>query len=362
MPDLEGGADGAVTEKVDALGDVINEVMDQAEQDTEAKDENRDERGRFKAKSEPEAEASEGEPEDPAKKAEDEGRQEPAPEEGTEPDKLEAPGHWPREDREAFEKLDRTTQELLVKRDKTWEGQTTRKSQELSEKAKFAEDVQGLFDEATRNQMALRGMDERAAIRQLVAAQQFATKDPVGYIKWFAQNSGVELGQLAPRAEGEDDDLDPSFKPFVSRIDGIEQTLQHWMTSQQQNQQSTIDRTVQSFRDAKSEDGTALHPHFDRLKVRMGALMEHDPTLKAMQDGPEKLQQAYDMVLYTDPELRQQTLEQEKQKALDAERKKQDAEKAKRAKSPKDTNPSGGRATKPTGLDDIIKEELDAHA
>lgn len=79
------------------------------------------------------------------------------------------------------------------------EGGFTRKSQELGDKAKFADAVQSLFPAEMRQQLAQAGTNEVGFIQYLTKLQRFSSEDPVNYIRYAMQNLKVRPEQLFPR-------------------------------------------------------------------------------------------------------------------------------------------------------------------
>jgi hypothetical protein len=90
----------------------------------------------------------------------------------------------------------------------------------------------------------------------------------------------------------------------------------------------------------------------------MGALMATVPELMRMRDGPEKLEKAYDMAVWANPELRRTFMDYERQRTIDDQQKRAAAERARKAAAVK---PAVGVATakqKPSSLDDAISTSL----
>jgi hypothetical protein len=287
---------------------------------------------------------------------------------------IEAPRHWPEDRKAAFAKLPEEGQQAMLKLAKDLEGGFTRKSQELSDQAKYATTVRSLFNDSDRAQLQQAGTDEVGVIRYLLGVQRFATQQPKEYVKWAMQNLGVkpeDLGfpngtanpaQAQPAADPLADLLaDPQVKNLEAKLAVIEQSLQRQTQEKQQAAQrqaqeaeQNIGREIANFRTAQDDHGQLAYPHFDEVHVHMGALMEADPTLAKMPDGPEKLKAAYDMAVWARPDLRNSLIETEaNRKALDMQ-KKRDAERARKAVGVK---PAAGVVSSPrktNSLDDAL--------
>jgi hypothetical protein len=294
---------------------------------------------------------------------------------------LSAPKHWPEADKQAFAKMTREGQEIALKLAKNLEGGFTRKSQELSDKAKFADSVRGLFDDTTRQQLQVSGTDEVGYIRYLDSLQKFATQKPVEYVKWAMQNLRVTPEQLGisqappptpPKdpAAAQDDEIARLLQdPKVAQLEAQVQNLLGIVTKEQQakeqaanaqraNAINTLNTHIRGFREALDDSGQLQYPHFDTVKAHMGALMDTDPDLAKMPDGPDKLKAAYDMAVWARPDLRQTFIDSEAQKRVQETQKKKDAERAKKATSVKPA--AGVVSTKPktNSLDDALSQAM----
>lgn len=333
------------------------------------------------------AEAKQAEPEaEPDENAGDETSSEDAEaseasDESEEPQVLSAPKHWPEDDKKAFAKMTREGQEIALRLAKNLEGGFTRKSQELSDKAKFAESIRGLFDDTTRQQLQVSGTDEVGYIRYLDSLQKFATQKPVEYVKWAMQNLRVTPEQLGisqappqtppkdPAAAQDDEIARLLADPKVAQLEAQVQNLLGIVTKEQQakeqaanaqrvNAINTLNTHIRGFREALDDSGQLQYPHFDTVKAHMGALMDTDPDLAKMPDGPDKLKAAYDMAVWARPDLRQTFIDSEAQKRVQETQKKKDAERAKKATSVKPA--AGVVSTKPktNSLDDALSQAM----
>lgn len=279
----------------------------------------------------------------------------------SEPEPLETPGHWTQEDRDAFEALeDRTAQELVIARDKHWQGLETKRNQERSEQVKFADSVHGLLTDADRQQMQMAGLDETAMIGQLLAYQRMATADPQGYLKQVAKAFNVDLTSLvpSPEQEAEEEFLDPALKEIRNEVSSLKQTVAQNAQVTQQSQQNA---TLAQFSGQTDEAGNPRYPHFEALKPRIGALISSDPDLLAEPDTMKVLDTAYNMAVRGDPELGQAFIDAQVQAKIAEGAKSRELEKAKRAASP--VKPAANAADKPDvskmGLDAIIDHVMD---
>ncbi len=105
--------------------------------------------------------------------------------------------------------------------------------------------------------------------------------------------------------------------------------------------QNQVKTAIQTFQDEKDTIGNAKHPHFDKVRVAMGALMS---------SGQAKdLQDAYDRAVMVDPEIRESIFAER----VKAELAKKDAENAEKAKAAK----AAGLNIKGSGGVDVKEEK-----
>ena len=145
----------------------------------------------------PDAEEAEEQPEE-AEEAEqpDEADEEGEEQEAAELEPIEAPAHWPKDFAKEFKELPTKAQHLLMHRYKQMEGDYTQKTQGIAKYKKRQEQ----FDEIMqpfRGDFERAGMDDVAAIRQLLAAHDYLRKDPRNAISWLANQYGVDMAAVS---------------------------------------------------------------------------------------------------------------------------------------------------------------------
>jgi hypothetical protein len=314
---------------------------------------------------------------------------------------IEAPNHWDAERKQAFAALPPEAQKAMLAMAKNLEGGFTRKSQELSDQAKFAETVRGLFKDHHRQQLTQAGLDEVGAIQYLMQLQDFASRDLPGYVRWLIHQNGLtpehlgfptrqptpqqhqpqqpaastgdaELDKLLAASDPEVAKLRSEFGQYsqqaaqrIAQLEGFLanqwQAQQDYARQQQVSHVQSLQKQWNDFRSAQDEHGQLAYPHADALMQPMGALMDTHPILRGMPDGPEKIAKAYQMALAADPELSKPIFEAEVSKRLTEQQKKAEAEKAKAAAKVK---PASGAPTAPVkrgGLDAALNDAWAQH-
>lgn len=337
-----------------------------------------------KAKSKPEAEAEADETAGDEDAQSEDAKAPEADDESEEIKPLSAPKHWPEDDKKAFALMTREGQEIALKLARNLEGGFTRKSQELSDKARYADSVRGLIGDQRRAVLQSQGIDEMAYLKRLNDIYAMAEKDPVGYIKWAMQSMGVTpdklgISQAPPQtspsdpASATDDEiaklladpkvtqLEAQLKELKGIIDQEQQSKTNARQAEIVNATNAINGQIQSFRQALNEHGQLQYPHFDTVMAHMGALMDTDPDLAKMQDGPDKLKAAYEMAVWARPDLRQSLIEAEAQKKVVEEQKKRDAARAKKITSVKPAAGVVSSKPKTNSLDDALSSAMSKH-
>ncbi|RPJ39777.1 MAG: hypothetical protein EHM35_01465 [Planctomycetaceae bacterium] len=305
-----------------------------------------------------------------------------APAEG-EPKPIEAPKHWPEELRKEFGTLGPKEQALLLKRDKDLQGIVTRKSQELSDTARFGTAVRELINGETRQRMAAMRLDDLGYFRYLDGLQNAAVNRPVEYVAWVMRQLQVTPEHLGLTARGQQQQahvdpsqqideslLDPAVRQLrdyvaqqntvvrnlQARLEAQDRAAREWETQQQTTARSTLDGMWQTFRSQLDDSGQLAHPNADSLMAQMGALMETNRSLMNMPDGPEKLVKAYQMAEAADPDLSKPRIEAEVARRLAEAEKKRETERARKATS---VRPASGAPAVPkrakAGLDGALE-------
>jgi hypothetical protein len=294
------------------------------ETESEKADRQRDEQGRFAAKTETEAEQVE------------------QPAEEVQAAKKEMPISWRREVAAEWDKLsDRVKDEVLKREADVRKGFESYKADADTGKA-FRSVVQPYMQTI----QSFGATPEQAAQYLFNADHQLRYGSPQQKQEMFrtlAEAYGVDLGglsgQQAQSADGQpaqQPDIDSIVRQHLSRADAERQARESQYQAQQQEYQSLT--AIADFAYEREPDGSlkirgyddagspvyqlkAGREDFERLSTRMGALMQVDPSLS--------LEKAYQEALYAHPETRQALIAQQQgQHREDARKKAEQARKA----------------------------------
>lgn len=290
------------------------------------------------------------------------------------------PAHWDAKTREAFGKLkDDEAKKAVLGIAKNLEAGFTRKSMELSGKAKFADNVLSLVTDEDRAVMRQNGIDETEGLRRVLHYNRFATKQPVQYARFFVseliKRAGISLDQIFPEAftggqpQGQGkpaagngaqpqpqprqaDSLPPQLLEYLNSLHGevsaLKEERRRELTNQEQVQLTSAEDAISEFRDRRDDRGNPVYPFFDQVKETMTHLLTTDPSIQNIRNFGERLARAYDASVAITPELRTQSIEQEvKRRMADAGRL-ADVDKARRAKSPVSSPSTGSPSMRPS--------------
>lgn len=262
---------------------------------------------------------------------------------------LTAPDDWPDDLRERFNGFsDEAARRFLLDSTDTLVGSYRTRAEELSAKAEAFGGLESFKPVVDHYGPMFRqmGISEAEGFARLAEAQR-ALSDPGTRTQaalQILQSYGIDPRSLAGTegTEGDDDFTDPAVRQINQRLSGLENGLTAWQREQQQNEQAArqtqLDEQIAAFRDAKGDDGSLTHPHFERLRPVVAGLLYSGKA--------GDMAAAYNMAIWADPELRGDLVAQEA-KAL-AERERQEAkEKALAARQTATRPKAAGRSAPP---------------
>lgn len=284
----------------------------------------RDETGKFKGKDTKADGAKDAQPE-AAKK----------PDDGGEPAKpaIDPPKSWSAKDKAAWARLAPEAQEIILRR----EAEVSRGFQERAEHLKRLEPVQRLL-ESRQRQFELDGMTGEQAVRQLFQLSDMAAKDPAGFIRWFAQQRGINPAQFFSHAGGQPGGQqqqpgarqpDPQLVQAMREIQGLKQ---HLVTQQQTDQQRRVQQQVETIQ-RWAADPENPKPHFAVLEGIMTQLFNAKLA--------STLDEAYEKAISLHPEV-SQLVKAERAAEAERRRKAEAGDAARRARSAATPIRSGG--------------------
>lgn len=239
----------------------------------------RDERGRF-AKGETTAETAET-PE--------------TTEQVEQPDLSKAPGSWPNEMKAKFGTLPPEVQDYITRR----EADVSRSINAFSQKAKAYDSISQVL-QPYEGLIRADGLEPTGVINGLMstyyALRNGAPQQKAAAVAQLINQFGVNLELLGEDGTaGNSAAADPQLYAKVSQL---EQMLMTRQQADEQAQQAQVEATIEQFK--------ATAPHFETVKVQMGALLEKGLA--------KDLQDAYDQACWASPEVRATLLQQQEAK------------------------------------------------
>lgn len=262
---------------------------------------------------------------------------------------LEAPARWSAEDKERFAELPREAQEIVLKREADVNKHLTQKTQELAQTSKTYSQLEEILA-PRREAFRMDGMNDAQAVEQLFTISDFASRDPAAFIRWFAQQRGIDLGTR------NEEPADQPADALSQKVQQLEMYIARQEQARQQAEQQTYASQVEQFAAQMDESGQPAYPHFDAVRTHMAALVRSG--------AASTLADAYDQAVYANPETRKAVLEAQSkadEAKRDAERKAKAAKAAKAAGTQVRT-PNGQFAPAARSMDDTLSAVYDRMA
>jgi len=262
------------------------------------------------------------------------------------PQPVEPPARWSAEDKAKFAALPREAQEMLLKRESDGDKLITQKTQEIADQKRQFDQLDQVLS-PRRQQLISEYGSEAAGVHALLNISDFAARDPAGFVKWFAQQRGLDIGTLNNSTQAQSNQIDPVLAATQQKVEQLER---HILS----DAESKSIAAIEAFKNEMSSDGKPLYPHFDAVSVKMGKLMEIGEA--------NTLKDAYDMAVFANPTTRAAILE-EQRKAEEAKRHAEAKEAANNAKKAADINVSskgaGGGSKALGSMEDTMRDAYD---
>lgn len=271
------------------------------------------------------------------------------------PEEIDAPADWAHEDREAFRAWQPDVRKSFMDK---YTNFTKTAEEKYAEQRKAAEEYAPFREIISQRQQLLqqRGIKPDQWFNNLAQLDDYATRDPKGFAKWYVQNTGLDprelfgqqLGQAQDAYQQSQEYTDPQVQALQQQIAQMQQAFQQTQMSLQQQQQAQRQaqeqarlHEIEQFRTAKGPDGKPLHPYFDEVTgtainlLRVGAASD--------------LQSAYDQAVHANPQTRAKVL------ADIQVQQRREADKAKREHAQKAQRASVGVSSEGTGANGQVR-------
>jgi len=264
--------------------------------------------------------------------------------------KLAAPKNWSDDVKKVFDTLPQESQEFMIKRDKEMTSDYTKKTQDLAEQRKNIEALDKVLQPA-RQTIHATGISEPEYISRLLNADNALRTNPKMALRQLAQGYGIDLSSLENESESWNDP-DPQYAQLLQQNQHIMSELNQF---KQQNMQSTVaqtEQTVEQFSAKTGADGKLTHPHFDKVRVKMGNLIDAGEA-KGLDD-------AYTKAVRLDDDLYEEAIKASRLSVKKQEDSKRKAavDKARKVKPSSSANPPKG-SVKTTDLDSLLMTSIE---
>lgn len=241
-------------------------------------------------------------------------------------EELDAPADWEHADREAFRAWQPDTRKAFLTRLDSFQ---KAKEAQYGEKLKYADEYAPYREiiSARAPQLQQRGVQPVQWFQNLAQLDDFATRSPKEFVKWYVQTTGLNpqelfaLQQQQAAQQGQEGQyVDPQVSAMQGEIAQLKQMLgqttqgfQQFQTTLQQQAQARREQEIDQFRNAKGSDGKPAHPYFDEVK---------DWVVGLLQTGrASDLKSAYDSAVYAHAPTRAKVLaDQQAQQRREAEK------------------------------------------
>ncbi len=236
----------------------------------------------------------------------------------------------------------------MLKRDKEMTADYTRKTQEVAEQRKSFESLDKVIA-PMRQQIAASGVGEAEYISRLLNADMALRNNPKMAIKQLAQGYGIDLSSIEETVDW--NDSDPQIAQLKQQNQAILAELNQFKQQNLQSARQQTEAQINGFANTKDDKGNLKYPHFDKLRVKMGNLIDAGEA-KGLED-------AYAKAVRLDDELYKQSLDAQRKRAKAEEdaRRKAAVEKAKKVRPRTATAPPSG-SVKATDLDALLMESI----
>ena len=264
--------------------------------------------------------------------------------------KLEAPKNWSDDVKKVFDTLPQESQEFMIKRDKEMTSDYTKKTQDLAEQRKNIEALDKVLQPA-RQTIHATGISEPEYISRLLNADNALRTNPKMALRQLAQGYGIDLSTMNEESESWNDP-DPQYAQLLQQNQHIMSELNQF---KQQNMQSTVaqtEQTVEQFSAKTGADGKLMHPHFDKVRVKMGNLIDAGEA-KGLDD-------AYTKAVRLDDDLYEEAIKASRLsvKRQEDSKRKAAVDKARKVKPSSSANPPKG-SVKTTDLDSLLMTSIE---
>lgn len=334
---LESGWDAPAPEPVITDAPAVND--DTPDFEPTGDDRPRDEKGRFAPKTAESAPAEAA----PANENPDQGKVE-TPEPA--PPAIQAPQSWSAAAKAKWATLPPDIQQEIAKR----EGDFSKGIEQKSLEAKKYDGLEAIIGPRRQAYTAQFGSVEKG-LETLISISEGASRDPAGFMRWFAGQNGLDLAKLAEGQPAQN----PELAPILNRLGQLEGLLTQQQQTQQQQTLQSLNAQVEAF---------AADPGNEHFNDVQEDVVREIPVIRAQKPhatAQEILKEAYERAIWANAGTREKILSkrQADEEAKRAQSAQAQASKAKAAALSLTGSPTPGAPLPSGGPAPTLRDELE---
>lgn len=180
---------------------------------------------------------------------------------------LEAPATWKAEEKAFWATLSDQAKATILRREKEFAQGIQSKADEAKQARAVAEALEPVIGPHRQNLMQAGSVEQ--GIKNLLDTSTFAAKDPMGFIQWFAQSKGIDLGNMQQPSG----DQSPEVAQLKQSLYGLQSEIAELKGYTTQQQTRTVVSEIQAFADEKDQTGQPIRPHFESVRKEVYELI-----------------------------------------------------------------------------------------
>lgn len=182
----------------------------------------------------------------------------------------------------------------------------TEEFNKYSEASQKVEAIDKVLTPQRRQLLAQAYGTDIGGLDQILQTVEYSNRDPVGFMKWYAQQNGINLSSLVQQPQTQQQAVDPHLQellsPVFNKVASLEQMFQQRQAYEQQQVQAQTQQELNAFFSDHQN-----YPFAQDVRRQMGMLI---------QSGQAKdLKDAYDQAVWANPQTRSQLLAQQAQQS-----------------------------------------------
>lgn len=143
------------------------------------------------------------------------------------------------------------------------------------------------------------------AIKSLLAMSDMASQDAPGFVRWFAQQRGINLSQLTGQGDGQGEQPTQEANPLAQEVSRLTAVVNNLTQQQQHGSQAQLRQEMEQFA------ADPAHPYFNDVRADMAALIGNGRA--------GNLKEAYDKAVWANPETRASLITAERERLANEE-------------------------------------------